>query len=92
MAQQIAQSGDPNKIRQSLDTFRKGMMSYSQLLDEEQKKAQTEETKATTQKTKAEMEFWRKSGDGRLQIPFYPAKGCGWTEIAADEQTFVRGL
>ena len=34
MAQQIAQSGDPAKIRQQLDIMRKGMLSDTQLLTE----------------------------------------------------------
>src|SRR5882672_4061575 len=90
MAQQIAQSGDPNKIRQSLDVFRKGMMSYSQLLDEEQKKAQTEETKATTQKTKAEMEFGGNQAMADSKYRFIQQKAAAGQKLQPDEQTFVR--
>jgi hypothetical protein len=39
MAQQIAQSGDPNQIRQALDTFRKSSMSQTQLMDQATKEA-----------------------------------------------------
>jgi hypothetical protein len=46
MAQQIAASGDPVKIRQQLDIMRKGMMSDTQQLDEAQKQAQTAASKA----------------------------------------------
>lgn len=46
MAQQIAQSGNPQQIRTQLDTMRKGMMADSQLLDDAQKTAATQKDTA----------------------------------------------
>lgn len=40
MAQQLAQLGDPTKMRQQLDVLRKSYMSQSQMMDEAQKNVQ----------------------------------------------------
>lgn len=49
MAAQLAQSGDPNKIRQGLDVMRKGMMANSQILAEAKDKAATVKDTAQAQ-------------------------------------------
>lgn len=42
MAQQIAQSGDPNAIRSQVDSYRKSIMGFSQMLDTAQKQYQVQ--------------------------------------------------
>lgn len=53
-AQQLAQMGDPTKIRQQLDIMRKGIMSNTQLLDEAKSKADSGKAVADTSRAQAE--------------------------------------
>jgi stage V sporulation protein SpoVS len=62
MAQQIAASGDPAKIRQQLDIMRKGMLSDTQLLDEAQKKASTLASNTAASKNQAEIDAANRIG------------------------------
>jgi hypothetical protein len=62
MAQQIAASGDPVKIRQQLDIMRKGMLSDTQLLDEAQKTAATKASNTAASKNQAEIDAANRIG------------------------------
>lgn len=61
-AQQIAQSGDPNLIRQGIDHFRKTLMAQSQITDEAAKRAATQASTTETAKNQAELDYYAKNG------------------------------
>jgi hypothetical protein len=75
LAQQLAQSGDPAKIRQQLDIMRKGVTSNTQLLEESKNQATEDNQKAmraqaetTAANTQAYRQATLAQGNQRLSI------------------------
>jgi hypothetical protein len=77
IAQQIAQTGDPNKIRQQLDLMRKGMLSHSQLLEEAQKTATTSKDTAEAAAKQSENAYYAKNG-GAPGVPIEAQQQSDW--------------
>lgn len=61
-AQQIAQSGDPNQIRQQLAILQKSYMGMSAQMDQAQKTAQINSENSTTAKNQAETDYYKQNG------------------------------
>lgn len=76
-AAQLAQSGNPEQIRQQLDLMRKSFMAQSQIMDAAQKQAQTQEAQANTQKTQAETNFYKQNG-GAPGVPPAAMEMADW--------------
>lgn len=72
VAAQLAQSGDPAKIRQQLGLMQKGLMSESQQMEAAQKQA-------TTAKDQAELDFYKKNG-GAPGVPVAAQQQADWLQ------------
>lgn len=55
-AAQLAQSGDPNAMRQGIDQFSKTLMAHSQIVDAALKKAQTDRATAQASETRGKID------------------------------------
>jgi len=84
-AQQIAQTGDPNAIRQGIDHFRKTLMAQSQITDDAAKQAAMQASQTAAAKNQAELDYYAKNGgapgvsEGVIQQNDWLAKHPGKT-------------
>jgi len=83
-AAQLAQSGDPTKIREGVMQFRNTLMAQSQITEQAAKQAgilkdaaQTAEANATTAKTNAEVGYYQKNG-GAPGVPVEVQQQNDW--------------
>jgi hypothetical protein len=98
-AMQLAQSGDPAKIRQQLDIIRKGSMAQSQITEEALKKAETSkntaqagEATAQTNKLNQEAQFGPTGPAAEAKYRFILSKMAAGGKLSDDEKNFAKGF
>jgi hypothetical protein len=77
-AQQIAQSGDPNAIRQQLDVMRKGLMGQTALMQEAKDNASTQAEQATTASKNQETQWYAQHGGGAPGVSAEAQQQADW--------------
>jgi len=78
-AAQLAQSGDPNSIRQQLDVMRKGLMGQTQIMQEAKDNASISSDQATADQKKLETGWYQQHG-GAPGVPVEAQQQADWLQ------------